>query len=871
MPITKIREGKYRWETEDFSGGYNLFKDPTKLNDNEFLQFENLISYKAGKFYNATKRNGIERYNTNTFGSAGHKLLSVSQFITTAQSTNINRIIVNTSDTKLKYCEGTGAPVEISTQEYNNKYRYETFKDTLYIINRAAGAASNFVYDGTNYLEMGCFPCPQTFSLSAVSLGNLNGNYTYLILYIYDENQESWFIPHTVNTNTDTQQPNGAVMGTTAFAALIQISTGGAKKVKITGIPTGNARVTARVIYRSKTVGTVLYYHSKINDNVTTEYIDNLPDENLVEEISIDYVYKPYTAKYAAVHNNRLILGNLKENQYSAPVSTGVTFGSESPTGNLTDPGARSSKYSYKFAHSYIIPTLTTMSGGGAFDAPHSGVLSVLSEIKSHELTAGNRSVLLSDIPNDTSWSGHTAIFRNTCQFVTNAVQPVAMGDVEITIVNSVADTIYKAGETVHISGMDACIPEGDYIIVSVDSSTQITISYDTAIGAYTASTGRVEGGTFYFLGITAINGTTFSDGIGGTSDTDMVLSSNSSFLNSGITISTGDKKFSSMVKASLQNKGDISPPEYEHNINQEDGDEITGVYSDEDSIFVLKDRNLYRLYTNSTDPADWIYRPVIQGTGHTHSVTDCKGFSTVKIDRGEYLFFMNNTVYHYRQGNAHHCSKKIQTYLDGLTFTNLDIAYNSFKDFAVITYSTSTIDGDILIYDLNSRDEEGNGTWYLWNYNTTANKKLQVRAPYILQNGTMIFGSEQPYLMKYNESVNQDNLWDGAAFSAIAIKPLIKLKTIDTGYISISRILLKLTASGTGAADGVKIDLVSDLASANYTAQLKALTNIEVSMNKQGRQISISVYNSENLNFSLFYIGFDFKPLHRTKGLIDT
>lgn len=59
------------------------------------------------------------------------------------------------------------------------------------------------------------------------------------------------------------------------------INTAGGNKISLTSIPTGGATVTQRHIYRTEAGGSDYKYVDTIDDNTTSTYIDNIPDESL--------------------------------------------------------------------------------------------------------------------------------------------------------------------------------------------------------------------------------------------------------------------------------------------------------------------------------------------------------------------------------------------------------------------------------------------------------------------------------------------------------------------------------------------------------------------------------------------------------------
>lgn len=102
-------------------------------------------------------------------------------------------------------------------------------------------------------------------SLANDGAGNLgNGKYRYAIIFVTDEGETGGYSPDRSNV-----------------VEIVDNTTNG--KVLLTNIPLGNSYTTARKIYRTVVNGnqSLLYYLDTINDNTTTEYLDNIADSGL--------------------------------------------------------------------------------------------------------------------------------------------------------------------------------------------------------------------------------------------------------------------------------------------------------------------------------------------------------------------------------------------------------------------------------------------------------------------------------------------------------------------------------------------------------------------------------------------------------------
>jgi hypothetical protein len=92
-----------------------------------------------------------------------------------------------------------------------------------------------------------------------------------------------------------------------------------------------DARVTRRFIYRTKANEDTFYFHSEINNTITT-WFDEAADSELGSE-NFDYLNLPATAEYLAIHKERLFTANLTKTVkgwftpcYSKGAAFNVTF-----------------------------------------------------------------------------------------------------------------------------------------------------------------------------------------------------------------------------------------------------------------------------------------------------------------------------------------------------------------------------------------------------------------------------------------------------------------------------------------------------------------------------------------------------------------
>lgn len=868
--MEQINEGRNRIILDDFSGGWNTLIDPMKLPENCFQTFENLILNSKSYFKSACKRFGFDRYYTAVpVGTGG--VLAVTQYITQNKTSNVDLIIIKTG-TGLEYYNGSAWANIDGSDAANAKCRFLTFQDNLYIFDRNTSGTRlvNKVYNSSALFDMGTPPCKQTFQFQDItdtSAALAAGTYRYLITFVYDDGSESWFIPYakfklTGGTDTNVEvQSNDAVTNDIYLMSHTRTWTNAATThIKITAIPTGNARVKYRKVYRTKTGLNQLYYHSTIYDNTTTEFADSKADTELVEEINLDPVYKPDMAKYACEHKNRLFIANLKENIYAdAPSIASVTAThSNTAGGGLADDPASDLGflYNYKFANIFLYPTLNVADskflGTGFYGA--------LSSAKEVEGDVADDTVALAGLDPETTWSGHLAVFRTACQFVTAASVPGA-GVVRLTLEHT--SEPFSVGEAIKVKGLlntiaGAYIPDGDYVITSVTHASKYVEFSATATGTY-ADGGRVAGSNYFFLGITKIDATTFDDVA-----EDYYLALGAKYLEqSGIEAIPTDGTYTSTVKFSAIDS-EIFPAANEFNVFKNDNDAITGIFSDNNGVVVFKERNIYKIYTETDDSTYWQLRKVVNGVGCSDP------YSIVQIKDLGFIFCMNNVFYVWSgQGEPVSISDPIQSTLDALTFTDITGTYYHKDNWVIWAYSTSGITGQALVYDLNLK------VWYHFVKNTidAAQPNLALLYPYVTKTGVLLFGSSFNRLYYYNRSSYVDDLnTTGSTFAEKNIALKLKTKDWDTYAFNIKRYQAKVHSGANGTAatyigfTGYKDE--TGLTIVNSPVLVQGFNRINIPTSVQNAKIyNLEVSHADVQNIVIKAIGIDIEEIHKDKG----
>lgn len=831
----QVRQGAIRKTIDDFTGGLNLFLDPTKIKDNEFTVFDNLVLYESGKFLNATKRKSIERWNTNRTVST-NPIRSMFEALFKTKGFN-PRILVKTSNS-LEYCESSsGAFVTIAGSLSDAKMRALMFQDNVYIANNGSGSEANSFYDGTNYLNIGLFPALQSFfavpsTASKVNLGT--GLYAYLITFVYNGIQESGIV---------LAQPSGDRNYVTTVGTQLLVGTlspvyhnnATGKKIDLFSIPTGNSRVTARKIYRTKSDGNTFYYHSTISDNTTTILLnDDMDDDELGEEYNggdgFANIIKPYTSKYHVVHQGRMWGANLKEDQYSTIDISGISASHTAAFGGvISNDVTRGAKYKYKFARDVRIIKGKELDANLLVNPSYIGNYGALSGVLNVTTDAGDTEISLTNIPIDT-FSKRTAIFRNCCQFISNIT-----GTTTLTVTVG-AGKVFKNGESVTISGVTGFTsnPNGTYVISNVTATT-FQITHTVSGGSY-SSGGVVEGSNFYINGYTTSG--VFSDGY-----TDSFMVENHYDVN----IVNGDSYYKSSAVASDVNTPDLFPPGNIINLGQDDNEEITGIFACQRRLVVFKEFSSYEIDTTLQD-ISFARARKISGIG---AVSD----SIIQIE--DQFLFLSKDNYFYQwdgYGKPIKISETIQSDIDAFTYTNIDAVYYPKLNWAVWTYSVSGTEGNILVYDLNV------GKWYHFKKNGT---NLNVCSPIALKYPypDLLFGHRSAgYVMKYGSN-NQDSLWSsGTTFGDVQI--LIKLKTKRfPDWITIKKIFAKLRSSGSGTA--LNLIYGNDLVVTSLIPIVPDLNIIEKAINLSGRESYYTFENAENISLTFIEIGHEYLPIH--------
>lgn len=542
----------------DFSSGVNSFIDQTKLKDNEFPVFENAAVNPYGNHGSFVKRNGYTEVSSNQIDGA-HGILSLFE----ARFSNGNKYLIGNSahstasvlktllyDNTVGYQNAWSSSLATGIP-YNNKLYYTMLRNKVYLSNIGNGANPNYVWNETNYLEIGCPPCinsQTTINPAAQGRdGELgSGAYFYLVVFVYDYIQESGVIAYaktgvqTVNY-FDVLEPYVSTVTNDSVLINLPISP--------------NARCTSRKIYRSKAEANVrippsfMYELTTINDNSTTTYLDKTPDTELgtaIRPIQLYSLNKPYISKYVTNHKNRLVQGYLTENLYTQLNAGDFTF---TPTagGNLTQG----------FTYTYRLRKIYPVNNNGFLEYK----VGPVTEIQPEQLSGLNNSYSISYSGSD-AWANNIQIQRNS---QTNP-----------------SEFKYPQGGT----------------------NRWKNFGYGWAFSEFPVSD---------------------TTGDNGLVDIKIKL----------IESVTNETVYPSGVSFSESGKPDVVPAGNVINVEQTDGDPITGIFSEEDRLIIFKHKSIHYIDTRFTDSNNWRANKLYEGIGADDAIQV----------KGGYFFRLNKTV----------------------------------------------------------------------------------------------------------------------------------------------------------------------------------------------------------------------------------
>lgn len=202
-------------------------------------------------------------------------------------------------------------------------------------------------------------------------------------------------------------------------------------------------------------------------------------------------------------------------------------------------------------------------------------------------------------------------------------------------------------------------------------------------------------------------------------------------------------------------------------NIFPDDGDEITGIYDDQDGILIFKQRSICKIYTNGS-PDNWRLVKLYTNLG-------CDEPNSLYKYGNDYVFSSQKSIYLWNSGSG---LKEIGVEIWD-TLNNVTTFYCASGDawWFLFGVASSGITGGygFLVYDRTM------GSWYKFTTTTI---------PYVVSikehgtNAGVIITSNATYLLYYNESATVDS----DTGSNVQITPIVRTKTFGEG-ISLQRL----------------------------------------------------------------------------------
>lgn len=844
---------------KDFTGGINRATDPVKMKDNEFYDFQNLIIYKPGSIGNAIKRNGIENWHGPAVSDTD-KAMQLYQYISNSKTTNFDRLIVK-SDSKLKYIATAGnggTYTNIIASDVGNKVRFLTFRDNLYITNRSTTSGGNTTYytnqfyNGTNVADMGIPPAKNNFAVGEIATpaGRTAlpvGKYYYIITYVYDDLQESYFVPNTdydSGTGLDTSALGNTFFVASSIDRFAWRTVGASKVVQLTLPVSPSTRVTARRIYRTKVNPTTLqfYFLAEIPNNTDTQFIDDTPDATLFEPLDLPIRFKPPFCKYAVQHKDRMFIANLREDYYSAkPDVTGATA---TPTtgGSI----AKLSTVNYRFRNLYLYPTINNTIIG----TPLQGFLgSPTTDLIYTQITAGNSAATIAGVVNSDLYGAKTLVERTITTLIS-----AYTGDGTTTVLTVTRGTDFNVGEKIIVANITAI--NGTYTLTAKDATT---LTFLSSINGTGTLLNGVASGEWAYVGVLGTGDTSLTD----LSSGEQAYGSKGILESNNIETLTSDKVLPSTLQFSDINYGDSFPPDNSIDVDSNDNDVISGIVAEDDGILIFKERNIYKLYTSGLS-SQWELRKVVSNVGCDEP------YSIVTIGVNTHLFMTNNEIWIYNNSNVKKISERIQPIIDGYIITNVDVCFHSKRNWVVYTIGHDSVN-EIFILDLNFPQNGEIGSWYHFTQTTTTTNGLSVRSPLSTKAGLLLFGNDLMHILQYRKSDAYVDYINNAGTASTANISITLKKYFDFGNWLYKRTLAKINPQVTADADALTFSIASKGSTYNIGAlsATKGRINDTDTTNTIGDlgDTLLSVISTGIKALEIKELGFDYIEKHKERG----
>ena len=317
------------------------------------------------------------------------------------------------------------------------------------------------------------------------------------------------------------------------------------------------------------------------------------------------------------------------------------------------------------------------------------------------------------------------------------------------------------------------------------------------------------------------------------------------------------DTVYESKVVWSDPDRPDLFTAGNELNIGQDDGQYITGIFSEEGRLVIFKTKSRHEINTRSQDSIYWSNNKLEGDIGADEIVQTSNG----------YVFYTSRTVpsdgiliYQWDGRNQPVLiSSKIQPLLDGSGHGIYGMVYDKENNTIIMTTITNGAETQLLIYDLELQ------TWFIDKNVTT---DLDLHAICSTKSKGILYGSGAGYVYYNKDSTYQDKL--GAEHTATAFNLKMRTKTFAyaEGSAKLEKIWALVGATGSGSAFYIKhsVDGAGLIQNAFSVSNSRANAIEKKRQVSEGKQFYLQVENAENIGCTLKHLGFEAKIRHQKR-----
>jgi len=230
-----------------------------------------------------------------------------------------------------------------------------------------------------------------------------------------------------------------------------------------------------------------------------------------------------------------------------------------------------------------------------------------------------------------------------------------------------------------------------------------------------------------------------------------------------------------------LDEQGNVVPNANVFKIGQDDGQAITGIFSEYNRVVVFKERSIHTISTSAQSKEFWVSNVLHKKIGATDNCV-------LQLPNSEYFFAKiddGNSVkgsikfYHWNgQGIPIEVSSKIDTLLNNTaTFQIYDMTYDDKKDWVYVNILNNATEYT-LIYDMSIRDEKNHGMWYVWYNDYTY--QLGNRGMCKLKDFGVVFGTAGGSIATVSDSQVKDKIVVAGSDEQQTIRTYLQSKTFD-------------------------------------------------------------------------------------------